>query len=63
MTGRFRPSKRLTTAVLTGVIVALLGFLLWSGAVSGAVTLSKLWSVAGLLVIILVTAATGVDLA
>jgi hypothetical protein len=60
---RFRPSQRTTTVVLTGVIVALLGFIAVSGALAGGLTLSKLWSVAGLLVVIVVTATVGIVVA
>jgi hypothetical protein len=60
---RFRPTQRTTTVVLTGVIVALLVFLAVSGALTGTLTPSKLWSVAGLLVVILVTAAVGIVVA
>ncbi len=60
---RFRPTQRTPTVVLTGVIVALLGLIAVSGALTGRLTLSKLWSVAGLLVVILVTATVGIVVA
>ncbi len=57
--GRPRLSPWLATVTLTGVIVALLAFIGVSAGLTGGPTLSKLWSAAGLLVIILVTAAVG----
>ncbi len=56
---RSRPSQRMITVVLAGVMVALLGFLALSAVLTGPLKLGKLWSVAGLLVIILVTAVVG----
>jgi hypothetical protein len=60
---RPRLTARMIVALLAAVIVALLAFLAVSSAVTGAVTLGKLWSAAGLLVIILVTAAVGLIVA
>jgi len=61
--GRLRPSPRMITVTLAGLIVALLAFMGVSGGLTGTVTLSKLWSAAGLLTIILVTAAVGLVVA
>ncbi len=60
---RSRLTQRRTTAVLAGVMVALLGFLFVSGAVTGTLTVDHIWSAAGLLVIILVTAVVGIVVA
>jgi hypothetical protein len=61
--GRFRVTARTTVVMLGGLIVALLAFLVVSGAVTGTVTLSKLGAAAGLLAIILVTATVGLVVA
>ncbi|HEY6278340.1 MAG TPA: hypothetical protein VIX86_18645 [Streptosporangiaceae bacterium] len=46
----FRPTQRTITVVLVGVMVALVGFLALSAALAGPLSLSKLWSAAGLFV-------------
>jgi hypothetical protein len=61
--GRWQPSRRTTTLVLAGLLLALLGFIAASGWVTGKPTLSQVWSAAGLLVIVLVTAAVGIVVA
>jgi hypothetical protein len=61
--GRLRPSPRMITVTLAGLIVALLAFIVVSADLTGTLSLSKLWSAAGLLTIILVTAATGLVVA
>ncbi len=52
---RFRVTPKLTVVMLAGLTVALLAFMVVSGAVTGTVTLSRLWAAAGLLTIIVVT--------
>jgi hypothetical protein len=53
-------ASRVVTAAPAGALVVLLGWLILNGAVAGGVTLGKLWAVASLLVVVLVTAAVGV---
>ena len=57
--GRPGLNPRVITVTLTALIVALLAFIVVSGALAGTLTLSKLWSVAGFLTVIVVIAATG----
>src|SRR5580658_2320236 len=57
------PSPRMIIVTLAALIVALLAFMAISGGLTGPVTLSKLWSVGGLLTIILVTAVVGLVVA
>lgn len=61
--GRVRLTPRMITVTLAGLIVVLLAFMGVSGGLTGTLTLSKLWSAAGLLTIILVTAAVGLVVA
>ena len=61
--GRSRVTPRMMILALTGLIVALLAFVVVTGALAGMLTLSKLWSAASLLTIILVTAAVGLVVA
>jgi hypothetical protein len=61
--GRAGFNPRMITVTLAALIVALLIFMGVSSGLTGAVTFSKLWSVAGLLTIILVTAAVGLVVA
>jgi hypothetical protein len=58
-----RGTSRVITAAPAGVLVVLLGWLILNGAVAGEVTLTKLWAIVSLLVVILVTAAVGVVVA
>src|SRR5580704_11746364 len=57
------PSPRMIIVTLAALIVALLAFMAISCGLTGPVTLSKLWSVGGLLTIVLVTAAVGLVIA
>jgi hypothetical protein len=61
--GRSRRAARMTTALLAGVMVALLAFLGVSGGASGAVNGTPLAGAASLLTIVLVTAAVGLVIA
>jgi hypothetical protein len=61
--GRIRLTPRMTVVMLAGLIVTLLAFIAISGAVTGTATLSKLWAAAGLLAVIVVTAAVGLVVA
>jgi hypothetical protein len=61
--GRFRPSRRAITASLAGLMLALLSAIFATGFLASTATLSKVWSAAGLLVIVLVTAAVGIVVA
>jgi len=61
--GRARVTPRMITVTLAALIVALLAFMGVSGGLIGGLALSKLWSAAGLLTIVLVTAAVGLVVA
>jgi hypothetical protein len=61
--GRVRITARMTTVTLGAVIVALLTFIGASSPLTGMFTPDKLWSVAGVMTIILVTAAVGLVVA
>ena len=61
--GRAGRTPRMITVPLAVLIVALLAFMGASGGLTGTLTLSKLWSVAGLLTIVLVTAVVGLVVA
>jgi hypothetical protein len=61
--GRAGRTPRIITVPLAVLIVALLAFMGASGGLTGTLTLSKLWSVAGLLTIVLVTAVVGLVVA
>jgi hypothetical protein len=61
--GRVGLTPRMIIVTLAALIVALLAFMGISGGLTGAVTLSKLWSAGGLLTIILVTATAGLVVA
>ncbi len=58
-TARFRFSPRLGAVVLAAVIVALTAFIVLSAVLIGTFSAAHLWSAAGLIVIIVVTAAVG----
>ena len=61
--GRLRLTARMATVMLGSVIVALLAFIGASSPLTGTVTLDKLWSVTGVITIILVTATVGLVVA
>jgi hypothetical protein len=61
--GRPGLTPRMITVTLAALIVALLAFMGVSGGLIGGPTLGKLWAAAGLLTIILVTAAVGLVVA
>jgi hypothetical protein len=62
--GRGSPSTvRRVTVLLAAVMLALLAFLPISGALSGTLTLGKLWAALSLLTIVLVTGAVGLVVA
>jgi hypothetical protein len=61
--GAVRPAGRTAALALVGVMLALLGLILVTGFMAGTPTLSKLGAAAGLLTIVLVTAAVGIVVA
>ncbi|HEV2934093.1 MAG TPA: hypothetical protein VGY96_13255 [Streptosporangiaceae bacterium] len=61
--GRFRLTPRRITMAVAAVIVVLLAFMGTTASLTSAVTVSKVWSAAGILTIILVTAAVGLFVA
>jgi hypothetical protein len=61
--GRAGLTPRMITVTLAALIVALLVFMGVAGGLIGGLALSKLWSAAGLLTIVLVTAAVGLVVA
>jgi hypothetical protein len=60
---RFLLTQRMITVTPGVLIVALLAFMGTVGPMTGTLTLSKAWSVAGIVTIILVTAAVGLFVA
>jgi hypothetical protein len=60
---RFRPSARAAVTGLAGLLTVLLGLLILGAAANGGLALGKLVSASGLLVVILVTAVTGLVVA
>jgi hypothetical protein len=61
--GRLRLTPRMSVVLLAAVIAALLAFMIISGALSGTLTLGKLWQALSLLTIVLVTAVVGLVVA
>jgi hypothetical protein len=61
--GRLRLAPRMIVVLLAAVMVALLAFLVVSGALAGTLTLGKLGAAASLLVIVLVIAVVGLVVA
>jgi hypothetical protein len=61
--GRLRLTARMIVVMLAAVIVSLLALLVVSGALTGTLTLGKLWAALSLLVIVLVTAVIGLVVA
>ena len=57
--GRPRPGVPVAAAALAGLVVALVGLLFIAAAVTGRMSLASFWAAAGVLVIIVVTAAVG----
>ena len=61
--GRWRLTPRMIVVLLAAAIVALLAFMIISGALTGALTLGKVWAAVSLLTIVLVTGVVGLVVA
>jgi hypothetical protein len=61
--GRWRLTPRMIVVLLAAVIVALLAFMIISGALTGTLTLGKVWAAVSLLTIVLVTGVVGLVVA
>jgi hypothetical protein len=61
--GRWRLTPRMIVVLLAAVMVALLAFMIISGALTGAPTLGKVWAAVSLLTIVLVTGVVGLVVA